>query len=44
MDTAALDVPGPKAIDTLVTPAPVVNVDATAKPQADTSTVAMVRS
>ena len=44
MDTAALEVPGPKAIDTLVSPAPVVNVDSTAEPKTDTSTVAMVQS
>ena len=44
MDTAALEMPSPKAIDSIVTPAPVVNVDTTVKPETDGNTVAMVRS
>lgn len=44
MDTAALEVPSPKAIDTFVAPAPVVNVETGVEPKSDTNTVAMVRS
>jgi hypothetical protein len=44
MDTAALTEPSPQALESITSPAPIVNVDSPAKPKVDTETVALVSS